>query len=464
MLAASIEKSRQKWLSGAIFQKYWTKPTKKKGVQDLENPSKESMAKLGNCKLVVEPHTFDITLYAIRETTYSTSAAVTQPSPRYETPWQHESPYSSTNQPPRNGTLPTHTSNSRQESGGPNGVLPPFREGFAQYDPSYPAPVTPKPAPPPPPMPRPQQYNPGTSESATSKQDAQMHADPVIQMLAARASSDPVLKALMKDVAAGIGTPSQLKTFQSHIDELHEIIKRDAANKPSDTVTNTSQLAPASSNSYSSTYTSGHTTSGSINSYAPSHTETPVKSEPNHSSPFAYLRQTPAPIPKYKAPPQPRQETTGIAFDFANGSGDRFLIPKQSILEYLPGYASVVVSFLLIHNGNDDLSSNKASDKSTQESSQYYQPITMQLHGSSKHLEQLAKVVAPQEEVVKYMNNVMDKKRPSKPSFLAFRLPKTNEVTIADGKQANGVPKEEIPKKVYEAPDLLRPLYLSAKI
>ena len=442
-----------------MFQKYWTKPTKKKGVPEVENPSKESMAKLGNCKLVVEPHTFDITLWAIRETTYTASVAVAHPSPHYETPWQHESPYGNSNQTLPKSAVPSHASDPRQDFRGPGGILPPFREGFAQYDPSFASPVTQKPIPPAPPMPRSQQHISGASEAAVPKQDSQLPTDPVITKLAERASSDPVLKALMKDVAAGIGTPSQLKIFQSHIDELQDIIKRDAANNSSETLPNTSQLAPAHTNNYNSSYAEN-----SMNRHPPSYTDTPVKSEPNHSSPFAYLKQTPAPIPKYKPPPQPRQETTGIAFDFTNGSGDRFLVPKQSILEYLPGYTSVIISFLLLHNGNGETPPNKAANKPTENGNDYYQPITLQLHGNSKHLEQLAKVVAPQEEVVKYMNDVMDKKRPSKPSFLALRLPKAAEATSADGKMASAVQEDEVPKKNYEAPNLLRSMYVMARM
>jgi hypothetical protein len=44
-------------------------------------------------------------------------------------------------------------------------------------------------------------------------------------MLATRASSDPELKALMKEVATGKATQEQLKVFQKHIDELGAVIQ-----------------------------------------------------------------------------------------------------------------------------------------------------------------------------------------------------------------------------------------------
>ena len=440
-----------------MFQKYWTKPTKRKGVLEVENPSKESMAKLGNCKLIVEPHIFEVTLYTIRETIYS-AGSITQPSPYYETPRQHESPYSNPSQPSRNASLPVQASapasRLRQDPGGP---LPPFREGFAKYDPPYPSPAVHRPIPPPPPMLQPQ--HPTTMPSEPSKPEFSMHTDPVIQMLAARASSDPVLKDLMKDVAAGIGTPSQLKTFQSHIDELQEIIKRDNESKAVETTATTSQTVPAPAHGYGSSYANGHNMGGSINSHGSPYPGNPVKNEPSHSSPFAYLRRTPAPTPKYRPPPQARQETTGIAFDFTAGNGDRFLMPKESILEYHPGYTSVTISFLHLHNGSDASSTDNSSNRANAVNLDYYQPITIQLQGNSKHLELLAKIVKPQEEVVKYMDEVMDKKRCAKVSFLALRLPKREEVPTTDRTRGLDVEKEDVPQKIYEALDFLTPLY-----
>ena len=451
-----MEQSRAKWLSGVMFQKYWTKTTKKKSVPEGENPPKESMAKIGTCRMIVDPHIFEVTLYAIRENVFS-AGPVTQPSPYYETPRQHESPYGNPSQPSRNPGPPVHTPvptpKPRQDS---RDILPPFREGFAQYDPSYPSPAARKPGPPPS-IPQPQHHTSMIPEPP--KPESSMHADPVIQMLASRASSDPVLKALMKDVAAGIGTPSQLKTFQSHIDELHEIIKRDNGNKPVETMANASQAAPTPANTYGSPYANGHTMGGPINSRGSLYSEAPVKSEPNHSSPYAYLKQPPAPIPKYKPPSQARQETTGIAFDFTAGNGDRFLIPKDSILEYLPSYTSVIVSFLHLFSSSDEPSANVASNKANRENASHYQPITIQLEGNSKHLEQLAKVVKPQEEVVKYMDDIMDRKKRAKTAFLALKLPKKDEVPAIDRTRVPDVENQDVPQKSYEAPDFLTPMY-----
>src|SRR5262249_5039056 len=52
---------------------------------------------------------------------------------------------------------------------------------------------------------------------------------PVIQLLAAKASTDPALKALMRVVASGQASTEQLKAFQNHIDILTPIARAQAA-------------------------------------------------------------------------------------------------------------------------------------------------------------------------------------------------------------------------------------------
>lgn len=62
----------------------------------------------------------------------------------------------------------------------------------------------------------------------------------MISLLASRASRDPELKALMKEVAAGNANQAQLDTFQRHIDELHSESQRQIATSR---YTNTSRTA-----------------------------------------------------------------------------------------------------------------------------------------------------------------------------------------------------------------------------
>jgi len=60
---------------------------------------------------------------------------------------------------------------------------------------------------------------PPTSVQAPPPVDKKTNPDPVISKLAARASTDPELKSLMKEVATGNASQEQLRIFQRHIDE-----------------------------------------------------------------------------------------------------------------------------------------------------------------------------------------------------------------------------------------------------
>ncbi|CRK24383.1 hypothetical protein BN1708_013942 [Verticillium longisporum] len=69
VLAESLTRSRQRWIAEGIFEKYWTKPTKKKGVviEEPNNPPKDSMSKVGQVTITIEPHVFEATMWAIKD-------------------------------------------------------------------------------------------------------------------------------------------------------------------------------------------------------------------------------------------------------------------------------------------------------------------------------------------------------------------------------------------------------------
>ena len=61
--------SAQNWFASTIFERYWTKPSKKKEkMMDMtKNPPKESMSMLGTCIIAIEPHIFEAKLYTIKD-------------------------------------------------------------------------------------------------------------------------------------------------------------------------------------------------------------------------------------------------------------------------------------------------------------------------------------------------------------------------------------------------------------
>ncbi|KAI1849112.1 hypothetical protein JX266_005073 [Neoarthrinium moseri] len=120
-------------------------------------------------------------------------------------------------------------------------------------------------------------------------------------------------------------------------------------------------------------------------------------------------------------PPSFKTEYSAIVLEFSGGTGDRYLFPKYSILEYQPGASQVLVSFLIVRKGSkSEYGGDPALD--------YYQPMTIRITSpSGKYLEQLARVVAPQDEVRRYMDDVMDNMTRAEYILLAMRLPRPDK-------------------------------------
>ncbi len=439
VLAESLHRSKAKWLSEGIFEKYWTKPIKKKGTleQPENNPAKDTMTKLGTCTITVEPHIFEAVMYAIKDPTPRPAPAAPIQQPMYRPIIQY---------------------------GPPGGMMPP-----------------PPPTPPPPKQfPTPQL----TPQASPRTQDAQMSnktnthnstpmqsnssatngyhntagnstgtnltpapankstTDPVIQMLAERAATDPDLKALMRIVANGEATADELKKFQSHIDELTRIQKaREAENA---TPAQTQHAPPPTSNGQQ------------INSQ-PTPTPTPPirtalapasKVDPQYHAQTQALRSK-GPVPSSKP------DITGVVFEFPGGSGDRFRFPKFSILEYLP-QGQVIASFLIVRKGSS--SDSPAYDPDLD----YYQPITIRLYAhQGRQLEALQKIVAPPDEVRRYMDDIMDHATRAEYVLLAMRLPKDKEQSPA---AADKEQEEEAEKLAQIASNLQWPTTTSTPV
>ena len=131
-----------------------------------------------------------------------------------------------------------------------------------------------------------------------------------------------------------------------------------------------------------------------------------------------------------KGPPPPPKllDVSAVVFEFAGGTGDRYLFPKFSIVEYIPvpqgGPPEAVASFLIVRKGS-------ASEYGGDPELDYYQPITVRLqvaaplsNNSQKLLDYLAKVVAPVAEVTRYMDNIMNNMTRAEFVLLAMRLPR----------------------------------------
>lgn len=407
------------------------------------------MTRLGVCSMIIEPHIFETTLYTVKE-----------PPPNYPplNPQQQPPPdmrYSSFSHvaihPPvshiTSAAGPSLQKDSQQQSSPSHLTLPTFKEGFAHFGPrehSFNSPPT-----------APERIVASSGLHGTNDmrrdgvqaQDEKPNADPVIQMLATRAASNHELKTLMKVVASGNASQSQLRDFQNHIDDLNSILK--TRNKSSQNQPGKNESLPPIP-PYGERHTLDHslvsTSSPSIG-HIPNGAVNPVKQEPLPQY-FSHYAQPPKP----KSASSYKSDVSAIVFDLG-GSGDRFLFPRFSILEYLPGGTQVVVSFLIIRKGS------AAASKGYKGTTSYYQPVTIRLSSSHPRvLEPLTRVVAPPEEVRKYMNSVFDKMTAAENVFLATRLPRPKDSILIEKEDLSTHPKQDHIRATYSPPNALVPL------
>lgn len=439
VLATSIEQSRRKWAVDGIFERYWAKPSKKRN-QDVSNPAKESMARLGICSMVIEPHIFEVTLYTVRD-----PQPTSQPPLPQQPPPPTTSSHLSPNNPATNGQPQGQHSSTLSHP-----PLPPFREGFASFDSQgQPPPIYHPFAPP---TPSPAGHSPQVPNLSGHSEPQAPHSksspDPVIQMLATRAASDHELKALMKVVASGRATQIELREFQTHIDELNAQIK--GGRGPSSPSRDYSLPKPPSGGNSLAAASTG-TGLQTSNTATPSNASPYPPPTPYTKNETSYYSQYHPPV-KPKGPNSYKSDVNAVVFDFG-GTGDRFLFPRFSILEYLPGRTQVIVSFLVIRRGNDAYSGKYKEHMS------YYQPVTVRLTTPQpRTLEPLSKIIAPPEDVRHFMNDVFDKMNPAEPAHLAIRLPRTKDGSAMEIEKANPNAEKPIVKPFYEPPNTIVPM------
>jgi hypothetical protein len=555
VLAESLHRSRNKWVAEGLFEKYWSKPVKRKGVitEDPKNPPKDSMTKLGQVTITIEPHVFEATLFAVKDpkpaqtaqassarpilqygppngmmpppktpaatpatpatvaqkTPTTAQAATTQPSPKPQEP--HSRPQSSaTNDPPKVSASPR----------GMESVLTPTTPVTASQAATRPATATtvsaqPSSTPQPaasvvtasPVVTSSRPAAPAQSPATTTAKPAAKQpsgTDPIIVTLAEKASEDPQLRDLMKRVAVGEAKPDELATFQKIIDQItaeykkkggqqgppadrllvdgrtvkyfadevrtildivlasnpqqksrelrpppgsdplvvllvktaldepktKDMIKRIADGKPG--YSDAADLKAVLERLHKEIKTAQQPATASAksspvvpNGVANGHPTTPaaVTAPPTPATPMTQTPTQPAQqsLRSKGPPPLSRPDISAIVLEFAGGTGDRYLFPKYSILEYLPGGQQILASFLIVRKGS-------ASEYGGDPTLDYYQPVTVRIYApTGRHLEQLARVVAPQPEVRRYMDDIMDNMTRAEYVLLAMRLPRVGK-------------------------------------
>ncbi|KAF8477325.1 hypothetical protein BDZ91DRAFT_844004 [Kalaharituber pfeilii] len=305
-------------------------------------------------------------------------------------------------------------------------------------------------------LPSSSQIKPAASVSApapTGPPQPPNRPDPVIQLLATKAATDPDLKALMRIVAGGNASQEELKIFQQHIDELTpaaNAIKAKQAEEDQQALLRWQQQQQQQQQQLQQhqqllqqqrqqqqyiqqpqqfqvnqqhklqqpqTYPNH---SQSVPSLSAAGAQ-PVLQAPYTNQYYTYTQRMDTQYhsvkhrPSHQAPAAPKiVHYSDIVFEFVHSNhGDRFLFPKNSILEYRDNGCTVLASFLILKNV-------KQTDSSETE---FYEPMTVYLKSQNpKVLEHFQRTVADPEVVRSYMKDIMAKRQRAVKSWPVYRL------------------------------------------
>ena len=410
VLQSSLDRSRLAWVHDGVFERYWTKPDGGKNARapPPNNPELKWQKHRGPCRIRIEPHIFEAELYV-------------EEKPRPPAPVKQYAP-TNYGQPYR---APQYGAQAQGNQYYQNRNLPPIQQPGAHTPNTLPpisnvSQLSPAPTPP---------ASRAQPQSQPQGQEKKSAPDPVISMLANRASSDPELKSLMKEVATGNATQDQLKVFQGHIDDLTKIINEKKKNEEEST-SSTTKTGQGEMIRYD-----GPADSASHPAAAPA---TPAQQQPR--PPYQpqqplYQHQQPAwtPPPPPAPPPAPTNLPVILQFTTPGATEDRFLFPQHCILESLSPQ-HLLASFIATRRASA-LPSTTVSDLALDPQKEYWQPITLMVEVAynREHLLELVKRwVKPADEVRKHMEEVMGRCERAPDRYLALRLPHKGSVLAAD--------------------------------
>jgi hypothetical protein len=320
------------------------------------------------------------------------------------------------------------------------------------------------------------------------------NSDPVIQMLAARAATDPHLKELMKVVATSKANAEQLKEFQKHIDEFNAVVKKQelerleaekrakaqAAANPTQAGAQQQQPPPPTTAAPSSAVPPPVSASAQV----PPSTATPSPAPgttpyatPGAAHPSVYNTSAPRPPPPafatYPSPRPVQEYIKHIILEFHGDSAttDRFVFPAYAALDMKPGGLEMLTSFFVERKGSDliaavgegnteELAAAQAKWKADVE---YYQPVTIMVRANQhKTIETIARAAKTLPEVQSYMRHVLTNKTRAPTEYLVHQLPREKGVAESEMPSADPVDSGVEMGSDDDEDDELKPWYGNA--
>ncbi|KAI2616146.1 hypothetical protein GGS26DRAFT_578731 [Hypomontagnella submonticulosa] len=248
-------------------------------------------------------------------------------------------------------------------------------------------------------------------------------SDPLVILLVKKALDDTATRDIVRRIAEGKTKFTDTTDLKTTLDRLKDLVVKEAP-KPQ-------QPAPAASQI---------TTNGAENPAVHNGT-TSKQSSLAAPGQLAHASGSQQALRSKGPPPSAKPDISAIALEFSGGTGDRYLFPKYCILEYVNS-TQVTASFLIVRKGSRlEYGGDPTLD--------YYQPVTVRIYAQSpKYLENLARVVAPQEEVRRYMDDVMDNMTRAEYVLLAMRLPRSEKED--QGEEGTNTPKADAANQAHQ--------------
>lgn len=252
---------------------------------------------------------------------------------------------------------------------------------------------------------------------------APSNSDPLVILLVKKALDDDPTRELVRRIAQNKTKFHDATELKDILDKLKDRVTEESSKSQAAGAGQSQPTASSNSADHASSANGTGTTSRKSSVASPALQSTVATPQPQQA-----LRSK-------GPPPSLKPDVAAVVLEFPGGSGDRYLFPKYSILEQTSP-SQVIASFLIVRRGSkSEYGGDPALD--------YYQPVTIRVHShSGKHLEYLRKVVAPEDEVKRYMDHVMDSMTRAEYVILAMRLPREDE-EVEDGRSET--PKAGLP-------------------
>ncbi|KAK9465047.1 hypothetical protein V1512DRAFT_266859 [Lipomyces arxii] len=425
----SLTRSRKTWLSGCMFETFWTRPQRGRKLAEGQSNARDKMSKLCDCNARIGPHEFEIKLFTVRErpkgpeyipaTPVTPAAPMTPLSTATSTPVPVARPVQVTTTPaPTPGTTPSTAplpvQQASQDTTVPVASTTPAEMGPVNATATVTTTQT-KPIEP-------------SAKSAVSLQPTSLQPSqpPVptktpnellIDRLHALARRDPQFGELMKSVASGKASPEDVRRFQVYISQSNNIDSNGSLIRPISTPVSGSSFYRQNSDFKQTNYIVHHT----------------------------------------------------LVFEFKENPLDRFFFPRDCLIRVLPNDVLQCEVLLLAQEPVksepvEEPSAKKPKKKKSEPveadapperpTPKYYTPVLITLYGVNRRfLDTILRAVKPREEVLANMKKTASELKHTKDWWIYYQVDRSDADLVSKVVDSSGLISSTKKKSVTTVKD-----------